>query len=239
MQIFCEITKNTKAHLSFAALFGQKRAFAAKMPSFGNANVKDPLIKPHFCSKLKTKTAKRCKNLSRGPGPSDSLFQDVETLIAIHFLADDGQDGLIQVFNLLEVTLLAEAPEQCGLVNLLTERLVDESVDGGAVVFVSTYQFQIHHGLYPGGIMIVMPEIHMSGDDGGKEFNHLLGGTTRKQVGVSPDGRLPQVAQRNLLFQQLMNMDKPQMTVDLLLSQFIPVVKNIRDMILSGSGSDG
>jgi hypothetical protein len=53
LQIFCEITKNTKAHLSFAALFGQKRAFAAKMPSFGNANVKEPLIKHHFCSKLK------------------------------------------------------------------------------------------------------------------------------------------------------------------------------------------
>jgi hypothetical protein len=57
LQIFCEVTKNTKAHLGFAALFWQKRAFAAKMPSFGNTNVKEPLIKPHFCSKWKQKMA--------------------------------------------------------------------------------------------------------------------------------------------------------------------------------------
>jgi len=48
-----EITKNIKAYLSFAAFFLQKRAFAAKMPSFWIVIVNKPLAKSHFCSKFK------------------------------------------------------------------------------------------------------------------------------------------------------------------------------------------
>jgi len=49
----CEITKNIKAHSSFAAFFLQKRAFAAKTLSFGGVTVNIPLAPICFCSKWK------------------------------------------------------------------------------------------------------------------------------------------------------------------------------------------
>ena len=51
----CEVTKNIKAHLSFASILLQILAFDAKMPSYGNVNVNKPLTPIHFCIKLRLK----------------------------------------------------------------------------------------------------------------------------------------------------------------------------------------
>lgn len=142
-------------------------------------------------------------------------------------LIDNRANDFILVFDLLKVIITIQVSEKRGLVNLLAESLVDESYHSSSITPVGIDKPCILHGHRPSGIMVVVPEIHMSGNDRREQRGQLLGGATGKQVGVGPDSRLPQVAQRNLLFKQLMNMDKPQMTVDLLLSQFIPIVKNI------------
>jgi hypothetical protein len=48
----CEVTKNIKAHLSFASLLLLILAFDAKIPSYGNVNVNKPFRKTVFASLL-------------------------------------------------------------------------------------------------------------------------------------------------------------------------------------------